>query len=185
LFFLDSGVTTQQSQALVPLKETESEDDAETGREPAAWEDSDDERLVVSLASVPRLRKLRKTEDEDLITGKEYARRLRAQYERLYQAPDWANPQPSHHKKRPRHADDISSGSEAGDSDIDMDGDSSDLVVQPLAKLLQGGGALTRGRDTGPNKKRKLRPEVLDIQRMKDISGVQPVRTFSRLILQN
>jgi U3 small nucleolar RNA-associated protein 18 len=46
---------------------------------PAAWVDSDDERIFVSLASSNRLRKLRRAEDEDVISGKEYARRLRAQ----------------------------------------------------------------------------------------------------------
>jgi len=45
----------------------------------AAWEDSDDERVVVSLADNPRLRKLRVTEDENLISGKDYQKRLRRQ----------------------------------------------------------------------------------------------------------
>jgi U3 small nucleolar RNA-associated protein 18 len=44
-----------------------------------AWHDSDDERIQVSLASNNRLRKLRRTEDEDVINGKEYSRRLRQQ----------------------------------------------------------------------------------------------------------
>ena len=60
--------------------EDSSEDEGTGIRRPAAWEDSDDERLVVSLASVPRLRKLRRTEAEDVISGKDYVRRLRKQY---------------------------------------------------------------------------------------------------------
>jgi U3 small nucleolar RNA-associated protein 18 len=43
------------------------------------WEDSDDERILVSLASNPRLRKLRLMESEDLVNGKEYTERLRRQ----------------------------------------------------------------------------------------------------------
>lgn len=46
----------------------------------AAWEDSDDERLTVSLASVAMLRKLRKTEAEDVVSGREYIKRLRRRY---------------------------------------------------------------------------------------------------------
>lgn len=49
-------------------------------RGPPAWEDSDDERMMVSLMSVPRLRKLRTFEGEDVINGKEYTGRLRRQY---------------------------------------------------------------------------------------------------------
>jgi U3 small nucleolar RNA-associated protein 18 len=48
-------------------------------RDSAAWEDSDDERIMISLASATRLRKLRKTEEENLINGKEYIWRLRRQ----------------------------------------------------------------------------------------------------------
>ena len=55
-----------------------------------AWQASDDDRLVVSLAGHTRLRKLRDTEADDVVTGTEYARRLRRQYLSLYPAPAWA-----------------------------------------------------------------------------------------------
>jgi U3 small nucleolar RNA-associated protein 18 len=72
LFFTDVGASTE----LQPVPATEEEEEDEG----AAWQDSDDERMVVSLASVPRLRKLRRTEDEDVISGKDYVHRLRKQY---------------------------------------------------------------------------------------------------------
>jgi U3 small nucleolar RNA-associated protein 18 len=72
LFFTDVGASTE----LKPVPATEEEEEDEG----AAWQDSDDERMVVSLASVPRLRKLRRTEAEDVISGKDYVRRLRKQY---------------------------------------------------------------------------------------------------------
>lgn len=65
------------------------EDVVETG---AAWYDSDDETLTISLATTNRLRKLRETEDEDTVSGKVYTRRLRQQFERIYPVPDWAKP---------------------------------------------------------------------------------------------
>jgi U3 small nucleolar RNA-associated protein 18 len=49
------------------------------GGDAPAWSDSDDERISVSLAARPQLRKLRRTAAEDVITGKEYSRRLRKQ----------------------------------------------------------------------------------------------------------
>ncbi|KTW26448.1 hypothetical protein T552_02927 [Pneumocystis carinii B80] len=58
--------------------------------EKSAWEDSDDERLLISLASVGRLRKLRESEKDDIINGKEYNIRLRKQFERINPVPEWA-----------------------------------------------------------------------------------------------
>lgn len=64
----------------MPVTTSEDEDDADLKKNPPAWEDSDDERILVSLGSEARLRKLRRTEEEDIINGKEYTRRLRKQY---------------------------------------------------------------------------------------------------------
>ncbi|KAK7552411.1 WD40-repeat-containing domain protein [Phyllosticta citricarpa] len=175
LFFMDSGPTA--SHAVAPATASDDEDDyAEAGQDAPAWEDSDDERMVVSLASVPRLRKLRKNEGEDLINGKEYSRRLRRQFERLHPTPEWtqkgATRKPS--KKRRRISQAGESSVEETSSNEDMDIDDDDVSAQPLAQLLKDADSLTRGHEKGVAKKRKLRPEVLDIQRTKDISGTQP-----------
>ncbi|KAK7712922.1 U3 snoRNP protein [Botryosphaeria dothidea] len=179
LFFVDAGPDAIAGKALVPAPgaEDSDEDFVDAGRDAPAWEDSDDERMVVSLTSVPRLRKLRKTENEDLINGKEYARRLRRQFERLYPTPEWATPatrRPSK-KRRKISENEGSSADEDASSDEDMDIDGEDnLSAQPLAKLLKDADSLTRRTEKGLGKKRKLKPEVLDIQRTKDISGMQP-----------
>ena len=68
LFFFDSGAGAAHA-AVAPPRTAE-----EDGEQPA-WEDSDDERLVVRLSSLPVLRKLRETEEEDAIDGQEYIRR--------------------------------------------------------------------------------------------------------------
>ncbi|CAD0028838.1 unnamed protein product [Aureobasidium pullulans] len=154
LFFTDVGASTE----LQPVPATEEEEEEEG----AAWQDRDDERMVVSLASVPRLRKLRRTEAEDVISGKDYVRRLRKQY-----ADHTSRPR----KKRRLSYDDLDAESEDDmDMDDDEEGDNDDISAEPLSKLLQGGG-LVRRTET---KKRKLRPEVLDIQRTKDIGSTQP-----------
>lgn len=149
------------------------------GRDAAAWVDSDDDRILVSLASNPRLRKLRNTESEDLVNGREYTKRLRRQFERLCPVPGWAIPsaavKPSH--KRPRQLTNTSEGSSDDASADEMSIDSEDLLVQPLAKLLQNTTDLVK---TSSGRGR-LRPEVIDMQRTKDVGLAQPVRSFDTI----
>ncbi len=161
LFFLDSG-TGEAPQIIVDDRK-----DEEHGHQPA-WIDSDDDRLTVSLASNTRLRKLRDTEADDIITGREYIRRLRRQYERLHPTPAWAE------YARKRRKSSKSADSDASDSDISMDDGSSFSSVQPLASLLRSGSQLVDVRSRSSNKKHKLRPEVIDIQRTKDVAGHGP-----------
>jgi len=168
LFFFDAGPVAAPagSGPVTKAEETEDEDDK------PAWYDSDDERLVVSLASVPQLRKLRETLDDDMVNGKEYSRRLRTQYERLYPTPEWAmHATGKANKKRRRTMDDNESSAESA-SDMDMDEE--DLSSQPLAKLLKDADILSRNA-RGPAKKRKLQAGTVDIQRLKDVMKSGPV----------
>lgn len=170
LFFLDSGVDGAAADVAAPSEMSSDsdsdDDDEETDQPPAVWHDSDDERLTVSLASQQRLRKLRVAESEDVINGKEYIRRLRRQYQQLHPTPEWANPE-----LNVAQAD--SDSDRADDMDTDDEGQSS---AQPLTKLLQGITDLTKLEDnTHTGGKRKLRPEMLDIQRLKDVGKDQPV----------
>lgn len=137
------------------------------------WYDSDDERLAVSLVGQAKLRKLRVTESEDVVSGKEYVRRLRRQFQRLHPTPEWANPELAA-KRRKMNSDDSDAGS---DQEMDSDDEDEQLSMQPLAKLLQNASDLTRIEDHARSGgKRKLRQEVLDIQRLKDVGKAQPVR---------
>eukprot|EP00128_Syssomonas_multiformis_P012547 Colp12_sorted_trinity150504_noHs@11706 len=56
----------------------------------AAWVDEDEEEEFVDLTKVNRLKKLRKTEEEDLVSGTEYTERLRGQFERIHSSHKWA-----------------------------------------------------------------------------------------------
>lgn len=128
---------------------------------------------MVSLASVPRLRKLRRTEAEDVVNGKEYSRRLRKQFELLNPVPQWARQamqQPA--RKKRRLSQDAASDSNASDEDMEIDDDLPSAA--PLSKLLRNAESLVRQTGPGVGKKRKLRPEVIDIQRTKDIALTQP-----------
>ena len=144
---------------------------------PAMWYDSDDEQLAVSLASQARLRKLRVTESEDLISGKEYIKRLRRLYQQLHPVPEWADPNHATKQKikAGSTADDESDADGANQMDTDDEEDET-MSVKPLARLLQGAADLTKIEDNARmGGKRKLRREVLGIQRLKDIGGDQPV----------
>lgn len=126
----------------------------------------------MSLAGQAKLRKLRVAESEDVISGKEYVRRLRRQFQRLHPTPEWANPELAAKRRK------INSDDSDADSDQEMDLDEEEqLSMQPLAKLLQNATNLTRVEDNARSGgKRKLRQEVLDIQRLKDVGKAQPVR---------
>ena len=144
--------------------------------------DSDDERIIVSLASNPRLRKLRVAESEDLVSGKEYTKRLRRQFERLYPVPDWANPTAARRgsKKRRRKLNQNDSSDEASADDMSVDSD--DLSVQPLAALLQNTTGFLKA-PSSSSARRKLRPEVIEIQRTKDVGIAQPVSSLTLFAL--
>ncbi|KAL2866381.1 WD40 repeat domain-containing protein [Aspergillus lucknowensis] len=169
LFFLDSGagpVPSELDEAPVTPGEPEDEDE-ELDELPPVWHDSDDERITVSLASQNRLRKLRVTESEDVISGKEYIRRLRRQYLHLHPTPDWANPKVN---KQANEDEDDSDRVDEMDTD-----DEEATPTQPLAKLLQVVD-FTKIENQGPTGGRlKLRKEVIGIQRLKDIGKDQPV----------
>jgi len=137
------------------------------------------QRVEISLANVARLRKLRVAEDEDVVNGKEYVRRLRGQYLKLNPRPQWVDDAAG--LKRGRKRRKTSDGEEvtdSSDSDVQMDGDDTFSGHRPLADLLRDATSLTR---TGPKLgKRKLRPEVIDIQRTKHIANNGPVSTLNQ-----
>lgn len=161
LFFLDAPPASSKELVVAPSKAvaTKTKDD----KNAPAWEDSDDERLTVSLASATQLRKLRITEDDDVVNGTEYTRRLRQQYIRLNPLPAWAkeaDERPAKRRRRSSAASDDSQAYNASDSDADEES------ALPLDKFLRDAASL---RD-GNTKSQKLRPEVIDIQRSRDMA---------------
>ncbi|KND94801.1 putative U3 small nucleolar RNA-associated protein 18 [Tolypocladium ophioglossoides CBS 100239] len=157
LFMIDTGAATAGSAGVKPAPGPKT-----TGQGNApAWEDSDDDRLAVSLAGATRLRKLRISEAEDVVSGTEYSRRLRQQFLRLNPAPAWAQQQDGRPTKRRRRS------SAASDSLSDSGSDAGfDVSTQPLEKFLRDVNQLA---GSGGSKKRLLRPEVIDIQRTREI----------------
>ncbi|TGJ78846.1 hypothetical protein E0Z10_g9919 [Xylaria hypoxylon] len=160
-FDIDLGRTPTDQQLVVAPAASKIQPDP---KNPPAWEDSDDERLTVSLANVTQLRKLRTSEADDVINGTEYTLRLRQQYLRLNPLPEWARQAEEPPKKRRRRSSAASDSSVV--SDEAQEGDDINADALPLDRLLRDANAMKSNTST---KARKLRPEVIDIQRSRDI----------------
>ncbi|RHN71712.1 putative transcription factor WD40-like family [Medicago truncatula] len=120
----------------------ESDNDDALKRKPV-WVDEEEEKVTVNIAKVNRLRKLRKEEDEDLISGSEYVSRLRAQHAKLNRGTDWA--QLDSGSKMDGSSDDELTDDEnkaavsRGYEDLDdILRTNEDLVVKSSSKLLPG-----------------------------------------------
>ncbi|KAL8821153.1 MAG: hypothetical protein Q9223_000753 [Gallowayella weberi] len=169
LFVIDAGPSTKSLQpTFAHIQETTADD--------AVWHDSDDDRILVSLQSNPRLRKLRESEDEDLVNGREYTKRLRRQFERLYPVPQWVirsrmKENPKEHQIERRFESKKPNPASSGD---DMSVDSDEFSTTPLATLLQQPKSLLSSEQKTAKGKRKLRPKVIDMQRAKDVGVAQP-----------
>ncbi|PWA41616.1 WD40 repeat-containing protein [Artemisia annua] len=88
------------------------------------WVDEEEQKVNINIAKVNRLRKMRKEEDESLISGSEYVSRLRAQHMKLNPTTEWARL-------------DNDSDQENGDIDNILQ-TTDDLVVKGSDKLLPG-----------------------------------------------
>ncbi|RYO84025.1 hypothetical protein DL766_001293 [Monosporascus sp. MC13-8B] len=164
LFAFDVGGTESDGKQLVTAPIAQIAPTNPASRDAPAWEDSDDERLTISLASATQLRKLRISEAEDVVTGSEYIARLRQQYLRLNPLPDWARESEERPAKRRRRSSAASDDADASDrAGTDEEPEGSAL---PLDKFLRDASALRGDKST---RAKKLRPEVIDIQRTRDI----------------
>ncbi|KAH8201136.1 hypothetical protein TruAng_004686 [Truncatella angustata] len=160
LFFLDAPPAGNKDLVVTPTSVlAASQKDQKNA---PAWEDSDDERLTVSLASATQLRKLRITEEDDVVTGTEYTRRLRQQYLRLNPVPAWAKEAEERPAKRRRRSSAASDDSQASD----VSGSDDEASALPLDKFLRDATSLSED----GTKSKKLRPEVIDIQRSRDMA---------------
>lgn len=103
----------------------------ETEQRKPAWIDDEEEKTAINIAKVNRLRKLRKEEDESVISGSAYVSRLRAQHIKLNPGTGWAQ----------LGSREMKYGSDDEDLDERVDDilrTNEDLVVKNGPKLLPG-----------------------------------------------
>ncbi|PQM40784.1 U3 small nucleolar RNA-associated protein 18 homolog [Prunus yedoensis var. nudiflora] len=108
LFFVDHSANR-----LAPIYEEDADFSEEENKErKPVWVDDEEEKANINIAKVNRLRKLRKEEDESLISGSEYVLRLRAQHAKLNPGTEWS--QLDSKLRNNRYSDDESSDDENG-----------------------------------------------------------------------
>lgn len=107
-----------------------------------AWVDEEEAETKVDITKVSRLRKLRSTESEDLISGTDYINRLRSQHAKLNPGTEWANLD-SKNKDLVSDSDSenenglsVNKGLDGSEYDILRSND--DLVVRSKETLLPG-----------------------------------------------
>lgn len=138
LFYIDDGTNEaeedkdamdidEDSQSDNEIDDEEDDDDSEI-----AWEDSDDERLNISLLSSDKMKKLRKVETDSTINGKSYITRLRSQFEKIYPKPEWV----SKLQEEENDMEDEDSDAEAIDKDEEDVTEASNNDNNAVLKLL-------------------------------------------------
>lgn len=163
LFFVDEGEAQDFSgseEGSASSNTSDSEDsDQISDEEPDAWFDSDDEKLQVSLVSSAKLRKLRDSMSEEMVQGKDYSKRLRSRFQKLYPVPDWAKQQEDDDSRTDSENEDMNDADDDGDevSVISAKNALGDMLKQKSTFITASGSKL-------------LPSGVVDIARLKDAS---------------
>eukprot|EP01006_Ploeotia_vitrea_P052490 TRINITY_DN67692_c3_g1_i7.p1 TRINITY_DN67692_c3_g1~~TRINITY_DN67692_c3_g1_i7.p1 ORF type:complete len:566 (-),score=293.74 TRINITY_DN67692_c3_g1_i7:138-1763(-) len=129
------------------------EDKQPKSRKPA-WQDEDDEQVVVNLSSVNRRRKLRSSEAEVAVSGAEYARRLRRTFE------DMSAADPSAAWAQLPGSAKSNDGKHSGDDNNDEDDADAALLGSNMSLLNKQSNLLA--------------PTTIDMTRMKDGNAEDP-----------
>ncbi|XP_027113095.1 U3 small nucleolar RNA-associated protein 18 homolog [Coffea arabica] len=136
MFFVDRSANSALSVYEGDVDSAETSDEEDAKQKKPVWIDEEEERTSVNIAKVNRLRKLRKEEDESVISGSAYVSRLRAHHAKLNPGTEWAN------LERNYHSDDEDSDDEEGYTGVEGITDilrtDEDLVVKSGPKLLPG-----------------------------------------------
>lgn len=158
LFMVDSDGSEAGSEAEMDVDESSESDWSSSDSD--AWHDSEEEKLQVSVMSASRLRKLRKDESEDKLGGTQYIARLRAQFERIYPRPEWADEYETQ---------------EMSDSDSEYDAvgekatENVAVSSNPLLEYLRSNQTYQLS-----DKHRLLMPDRIDIARLTDANIKKP-----------
>ncbi|VVB14413.1 unnamed protein product [Arabis nemorensis] len=115
----------------------------------AAWEDEEEKQLNINISTVNRLRKLRKKENEGLISGSEYIARLRAHHAKINPGTDWARPNAQF------------TDGESSDDDDTQDGGVDDILRTNEDLVVKSGGA-------------KLCSGLLEFSKLVDANAADP-----------
>lgn len=126
MFFIDDAGDSNNFHEFETPEESGMDVDEE---EEAVWHDSDDEKHTVSVIT-DRLKKLRQLHMETALLASAYVARLRAQFEKIYPRPSWAD------EVIPKEAEN-SDGEAMADEDDEENGADVGKNIKGLAQLLK------------------------------------------------
>ncbi|PSR94838.1 U3 small nucleolar RNA-associated protein [Actinidia chinensis var. chinensis] len=136
------------------------DDEEETGQRKPVWVDDEEEKTSINIARVNRLRKLRKEEDESVISGSAYVSRLRAHHAKLNPGTEWAQ------------LDSQSRNYSSNDEDSDVE---NEAAVARCYKDVEGVDDILRTTEDLVVKSRaKLLPGLLEFSRLVDANAEDP-----------
>ncbi|CAN1166441.1 U3 small nucleolar RNA-associated protein 18 homolog [Linum perenne] len=148
LFFVDRSANSELPEDDAEFSDEDEENEGGVANErKAVWVDDEEEATKIDISKVNRLRKLRKEEEESVISGSEYVSRLRVHHSKLNPGTEWARLD-SHQRDYGRGSSDESSDEEQNDNVAPVRGyvegvdeilrSNEDLVVKSRVKLLPG-----------------------------------------------
>ncbi|KAK6120051.1 hypothetical protein DH2020_046181 [Rehmannia glutinosa] len=140
--------------------EKESSDIPENIQRKPVWIDDEEEKTNINIAKVNKLRKLRKVEDESVISGSAYVSRLRAQHIKMNPCTDWARPD--------AHLRDYSS------EDEDSEKESGVVVASGYGDPENADNILRTNEDLVVKRSTKLLPGLLEYSRLVDANLKDP-----------
>ncbi|GAB4827347.1 hypothetical protein Ancab_034234 [Ancistrocladus abbreviatus] len=136
----------------------EVDDEMENKQRKPAWVDDEEERTNINIAKVNRLRKLRKEEEETIISGTTYVSRLRAQHAKLNPGTEWAQ---------------LDSRAKGYSSDEESELDSG-IVASPGVKVQGADDILRTDEELIVKNGAKLLPGILEYSRLIDANVEDP-----------
>ncbi|KAI5960803.1 LOS1 [Candida pseudojiufengensis] len=164
LFFIDEGNNEDNSEVddmeVDEIEDEESEEENGLYEEGDAWVDSDDETFNISLTSSDRLKKLRKTPEDNNISGKSYIIRLRSQFEKIYPRPLWADKFGQDNEENSSDDDIVIDGAEEDEEQIGINAQTN---TKKLNKLLS-----TTHQFLTTKQLKLISPSNISITRLKD-----------------
>ncbi|GME80039.1 unnamed protein product [[Candida] boidinii] len=178
LFFVDES-DDEDKMDVDGDSDSDDEDSDKENDDADAWYDSDDENITISLISNDKLKKLRKKETDDSISGNSYIRRLRNQFERIYPKPEWANKFEEDEEDRVKDSDDDENEDDEDEENV-KNKDNDDVVSSsnPLIQFLKTNKSLNVD-----SKQLKLIPaNKIDISRLTDANIKHPSRAAIQTI---
>lgn len=162
LFFTDRSANSVLS---VYQEDVDSDEDitavTKSKERKPVWVDEEEEKTVVNIAKVNKLRKLRKEEDESVISGSAYVSRLRAHHIKMNPGTDWARPEA-------RSREYNSSNDEDSDKESDV------VLANGYQRTEDAIDILRTNEDLVLNRGRKLLPGLLEHSRLVDANSKDP-----------